>query len=151
MLPDCFSSSWVWWWRRCCCFEQIYGAASAHLWGANRCGGDKRGDGVRDTQRERKWVLETIPVPSRSQIKKENHSLFPVHLKMIALLVYDREREKCESALYQLCLDQLNMGRFCLEELQSDHHSRKSRCYHVGKHTTYAGHVYRGESHSLSQ
>ncbi|KAI4829468.1 hypothetical protein KUCAC02_023508 [Chaenocephalus aceratus] len=31
-------------------FEQIYGTASTHLWGTNRCGGDKRRDGVRLTE-----------------------------------------------------------------------------------------------------
>lgn len=63
----------------------------------------------------------------------------------------ERDREaKCESALYQLCLDPLNMGRFSLEEPQSDHHIRKSRWLHVGTYTTDS-HDYRGEPLNLSQ
>lgn len=78
------------------------------------------------------WDLETISAPSRTQINKENQSLFSCLLEDdYKVGIWERGREvNWESVFYQLCLDRLNMGRFSSEQPQSDHHSRKSRWLH---------------------
>lgn len=73
-------------------------------------------------ERERKCILENIPASSRSQIKEKIKAFF------LSTLYSIRESEAyCDSALYQLGLNQLNMGSFSLDKRQYDNHRSKSR------------------------
>ena len=50
-------------------FEQIYSAARAHLWGTNRCGGDKRRESVRHTHTHTQTHREKVSFGNRPSAK----------------------------------------------------------------------------------
>jgi len=112
MLPDCFSSSWVWWWETTLLFEQIYTAQQAHICGAltgvEETRGEKvcvwEGEGEREREKPEFWK------PSQCQITREIKAFYLYHFNNNST-VSMRERERDLHYHYQLVFRSAKYGQ----------------------------------------